>query len=152
MKRITYSCSRLLLIFALEGWRSLLAQQPVLETYSINHGGNQSTKLSGVDAELSDKFFGGGTTRAHIRFVAEDVSGSLSLLVFRTVEPGQTVFALLVNRIEVRGYDAAGGQVYARDLNGFVFGDSQPGIWSQELEDLPVTAQQIKIAFFGNYE
>jgi len=41
---------------------------------------------------------------------------------------GEKAFALLVSRVEVRGLDSAGTQLYARDLKGFIVGDSQPGI------------------------
>jgi hypothetical protein len=54
--------------------------------------------------------------------------------------------------VEVRAYDSAGAELYSRDLSGSVFGDSQPGIWLSELEDLPLVAQQVKITFLGNYE
>lgn len=128
MKRMRSFYSSLVLSFALANWGPLLlAQEPILETYSISHGGNQATKPSEVEAELFDKSFGGGTAKAQIRFMAGHTPGSLLLQVFRTVSPGRSTFALLVPRIEVRGYDFAGVQVYARDVEGFVFGDSQSG-------------------------
>ena len=39
-----------------------------------------------------------------------------------------------------------------RDFGGFAFGDSKSGNWSEEIKDLPVDIQQIKVTFFGNYE
>ena len=81
-----------------------------------------------------------------------DDSGTLSLKVWRKVAKGEITFALLVFRIEIRGYDYTGTLIYSQDLDGFTFGDSKSGSWSEELKNLPVNIQQIKVTFFGNYE
>lgn len=135
----------------LVGQQSLFAQEPVLERYSIGHGGDQ-----GGDPEfaalLADGAFGNGTARAFVRFTLHDETGRLSLKVWRIVRSGEITFALLVSHSRVHGYDATGTLVYSRDLEGFVFGDSQSGKWSQHLKDLPVDIRRIRITFFGNYE
>ena len=154
MKHITSLCITFILILGFEflNPKPLFAQEPVLESYSITHGGDPETTPSGVKANLFDKFFGGGTTKARVAFNTKDNSSHLSLRVWRNVRSGEITFALLVFRIEVRGHDALGGLVYSRDLEGFTFGDSRSGQWSQKLQDLPVNIQQIRTTFIGNYE
>ncbi|MEP9410826.1 MAG: hypothetical protein HRF42_05380 [Candidatus Brocadia sp.] len=154
MKHVIFLCIAFLLIPGLEflNLQSLFAQEPVLESYSMAHGGDQETTPWGVKANLFDKFFGGGTAKARITFNAKDNSSHLSLKVWRKVRSGEIAFALLVFRTEVRCYDASGGLVYSRDLEGFTFGDSSSGQWSQKLHDLPANIQQIRTTFIGNYE
>ncbi len=154
MKRITSLRFTFMLIFGF-GFlnpQPLFAQEPVLESYSITHGGDPETTPSGVKAALFDKLFGGGTAKARVVFNTRDDSSHLSLKVWRKVRSGEITFALLVFRIEVRGYDALDGLIYSRDLDGFTFGDSSSGQWSQKLHDLPANIQQIRITFIGNYE
>jgi len=154
MKHITYLCITFMLIlgFGFLNPQPLFAQEPVLENYSITHGGDPETTPSGVKATLFDKFFGGGAAKARVAFNTKDNSSRLFLRVWRKVRSGEITFALLVFRIEVRGYDALDGLVYSRDLDGFTFGDSSSGQWSQKLHDLPANIQQIRITFIGNYE
>jgi hypothetical protein len=131
--------------------RPARAQEPVLESYSISHGGSQALP-SGVDAIISDRFFGNGTARARIQLDENDESSRLSMTVWRRVRQGEIVFALLVFRVEVRGLDASGMLVYSRDLMGFTFGDSSGDLWSRRLRDLPPGLAEIRVTFFGNYE
>lgn len=154
MKHVTSLCITFLLILGLEflNPQLLFAQEPVLESYSMTHGGDPQTTPSGVNANLFDKFFGGGTAKARVIFNTRDDSSRLSLKVWRKVGSGAITFALLVFRIEVRGYDSLGGLVYSRDLDGFTFGDSSSGQWSQKLQHLPANIQQMRITFIGNYE
>lgn len=136
---------------ALFAFEAALAEEPVLESYTIGHGGNLGARPDGVAATLTDKFLGNGTAKARIKLKAKEDSGTLSLRVSRSVGRGKITFALIVERIEVRGYDAAGALVYVRDLGGFVFGDSKSGKWEEKIEDLPLEAQQVRIIFIGNY-
>ena len=131
---------------------SILADDPILETYIIGHGGLLGGSLDGVRGRITDKFFGNGTAKARIKYKAREDSASLSLRVSRSVTPGEIVFALLVFRVEVRGFDTMGTLVYSRDLQGFEFGDSRAGKWKERLEDLPLNATRISVTFIGNYE
>lgn len=135
----------------LAGQRIASAQEPVLERYHIRHGGDQGGGPE-FAALLVDGAFGNGTARASIVLSFHEDAGSLSLRVWRRVRPGEITFALLVFDGRVRGYDGDGNLVYARNLGGFVFGDSQSGYWSQRLNDLPAAVRRLSITFFGNYE
>ncbi len=152
MKNSTGLCmSFLALVLASSNPGSARAQEAILESYSIGHGGNQ-TAPQGLTATLADSSFGNGTARARILFDEGDVSSKLSLLVRRRVRPDEIVPALLVFRIEIRGLDGLGIPVYSRDLDGFAFGDSRSGLWFKKLDDLPPGVGQISVTFFGNYE
>ncbi len=153
MKKTTLICiSFLIIIFICAVSSQQAFAQAILESYVISHGGNQDTNSSGVVASLSDEFFGNGTAQAHITFRTKRNSSNLLLGVSRYVPPKTITFALLVFRIEVRGYDAAGELIYSHDLKGFAFGDSSSGNWSTNLENLQANTRQIRITFFGNYE
>ncbi|MBM4065387.1 MAG: hypothetical protein FJ266_07060 [Planctomycetes bacterium] len=154
MQRIAFLFISFIVIVVSEIWllQPLFSQEAALEEYSVSHGGTSETDLSGFSAKLSDKYFGNGTAKASVTFKMRDDSGTLSLKVWRKVAKGEITFALLVFRIEIRGYDYSDTLVYSQDLDGFTFGDSQSGNWSKHLKDLPVDIQQIKITFFGNYE
>ena len=154
MQRIVFLFISLLVISAFEIWtlQPLFCQETTLEEYSVSHGGTSVTNPSGFSAKLSDKYFGNGTAKASVKFKMRDDSGTLSLKVWRKVAKGEITFALLVFRIEIRGYDYTGTLIYSQDLDGFTFGDSKSGSWSEELKNLPVNIQQIKVTFFGNYE
>ncbi len=153
MKKATLICISFLMILFIYSVSSqpAFAQEAILESYVISHGGNQDTNSSGVVASLSDEFFGNGTAQAHITFRTKRNSSNLLLGVSRYVPPKTITFALLVFRIEVRGYDAAGELIYSHDLKGFAFGDSSSGNWSTNLENLQANTRQIRITFFGNY-
>jgi len=128
------------------------AQEPVLESYSLSHGGTPAGPPEGIAALLHDKYFGEGTAQASIRFFTQNKSSCLDIHVWRTVWPGKIVFALLVLRVEIQGLDALGETIYSRDLDGFTFGDNSAGNWSTKLQDLPADIQQIQVVFVGNYE
>ena len=142
----------LIFVFALLNPQGVCGQEPVLESYIVSHGGAPGARPDGLDVKLTDKYFGTGTARARIRLKTKANTGSLSLSVSREVSPGEVTFALLVFRVEVRGYDSAGTVIYSRDLDGFRFGDSRPGEWFEEVSDIPVNIQQVKVVFIGNYE
>ena len=127
-------------------------QEPVLEIYTLSHGGTPSARPDGLTVKLSDNYFGNGTARAQLRLKTKGDFGSLFLNVYREVVPGEVAFALLVFRVEVRGYDSAGSVIYSRDLDGFSFRDSRSGEWQELLEDIPVSIKQLKVVFIGNYE
>lgn len=154
MKSSSWLCAPLLLAFTIgaAGPSSSQAQdEAVLESYTIGQGGNQAPP-GGLAASLTDRSFGNGTAKALVQFAEGERSSSLSLLAWRRVRRDEIVPALLVFRVEVRGFDATGEAVYARDLNGFTFGDSRSGLWSKSLIDLPAALAQVRVTFFGNYE
>jgi hypothetical protein len=144
---------------AQEGW------PPALEHYSLRVGADEAR---GVETLVFDRFFGHGSARASVNFRGpaalgqgdtSDDQGTLFLRVWRRVPPGIVTFALLVFRVEIRGYDAQDTLVYARDLaHGdpdvplFSFGDSASGHWSHGFRDLPATVARVDVTFFGNYE
>jgi len=134
----------------------VMAQEPVLETYTIGQGGPLALSLEGFTARVQDEGFGGspglGTAKAVIRFTTGTDHSRLILRVYREIPPGTIAFALLVDRVEVRAFDVQGKRVYARELPGFVFGDGASGNWSRTLSRLPAQAARLRITFFGNYE
>lgn len=157
MKRAIYLAVTFIFVSGITLFNSsLFAQEPIseplLEIYSISHGGHSSATSAGLKATLADQFFANGTAQAKITFRTEPNASCLFLRVWRKVAPDEIVFALLVDRVEVRGYDSTDTLVYSRDLGGFVFGDSQAGRWSRTLRDLPANVQRIQISYFGNYE
>ncbi len=154
MKRITALFISFILISVFEIWmlQPLFCQETTLEEYSVSHGGTSETNSSGFSAKLSDKYFGNGTAKASVTFKMRDDSGTLSLKVWRKVAKGEITFALLVFRVEIRGYNYSDTLVYSRDFDGFTFGDSKSGSWSEKLKNLPANIRQITITFFGNYE
>ena len=131
------------------------AQEAVLEHYSITVGSDDAV---GVRAEVFDRYFGRGTAKSRVVFwgpsslEVEHDTASLSLHVWRRVAPGTVAFALLEFRIEIHGYDSDGSRVYARQVQGFTFGDSASGEWHRILRSLPARVRQIDVIFFGNYE
>ena len=149
---ISFSSLFLGVFFAVGPTPRLLAAEPVLESYSIGQGGDRSSGPDLFEATLSDKSFGNGTAKSQVKLTGKEANASLSLLVYRSVTPGEVVFALLVFKVEIRAYDSAGAPIYMRDLGGFTFGDSQGGVWTQEIEDLPSIAKKVQVTFIGNYE
>ena len=154
MKRAASLCLSLVLVLGLAilDPQPLFAQDPdsVLEKYSFKLNKNSTINLL-------DESFGGGTAKAsiisepnrHGRYGTRD----LSLHVWRQVAPDEITFALLVFRVEVRGYGPSGTLLYSwDDPDGFVFGDSASGGWIQRLESLPIKIKQLEITFIGNYE
>ena len=131
------------------------AQEPVLERYVLQVGSEDS---AGTEAILHDRFFGHGTAQSALLFIGPaqlgDPEGTSSLLlrVWREVEPDEVTFALLVFRVEVRGFAADGTVLYRRNLRGFTFGDSASGQWRRALENLPAGVVRLTVTFIGNYE
>ena len=142
----------LIIGFGLLNAQPLYAQEPVLENYSLSHGGTPGARAGGIAVRLSDEHFGGGTAKARIRLKIKEGSARLFLNVYRIVVPGEVTFALLVFRVEIRGYDSEGSLLYSRDLDGFTFGDSKSGEWSAALRDIPAGIGQLRVVFIGNYE
>jgi len=154
MQRIVFLFISILILFVFEIWtlQPIFSQETTLDEYSVSHGGTSEANPSGFSAKLLDKYFGNGTAKASVTFKMRDDSGTLSLKVWRKVAKGEITFALLVFRVEIRGYDYSDTLVYSQDFGGFTFGDSKSGSWSEELKNLPVNIQQITVTFFGNYE
>ena len=131
------------------------AQEPVLEHYVLQVGSQDG---AGTEVALHDRFFGHGTARSRLLFTGPEElgnpegTGNLVLRVRRVVEPGEITLALLVFRVEVRGFAADGTTVYERDLRGFTFGDSASGQWWRQLHELPSSLVRLEVTFFGNYE
>jgi hypothetical protein len=145
----------IVLLTLILGPAPVAAQEPVLERYSLQVGSPDAT---GVEASIHDQYFGHGSAESWVRFTAPvtlgDPSGTgrLALRVWRTVQPGQINFGLLVTRVEVRAYDAGGALVYASDLPGFHVAESVPGAWRHVLESLPNSLGRLDVVFFGNYQ
>jgi hypothetical protein len=128
---------------------------PILESYAFGVGQN----TDGVGTALRDKYFGGGDAHANLAFFdttlrrnPDDETGVLLLHVARRVPSGTISFALLCSGIEVRGFDSAGTEIYAKDLAGFTFGDSQSGRFTRVLRQIPLGIARLDVTFFGNYE
>jgi hypothetical protein len=127
------------------------AQEPILEKYVLGFGSDNSMASEGVVVDMHDKAFGGGNAQAHLYLKTEENADSLRLNVWRLAKKGETSFALLVFRIEVRGYDFLGKSVFSQDLDGFTFGDSSSGWWWKSLK-IPADVQLLHVTFVGNYE
>jgi hypothetical protein len=131
------------------------APQAVLERYSLGVGQN----ADGVSAGLVDQFFGGGNTRAAVaffdtvpRFGPNHKAGVLTINVSRAVPRDTIAFALLCFGVQVRGFNEAGETLYSKDLQGFTFGDSRGGRYSQVLRRIPLGVTRLEVTFIGNYE
>ena len=134
----------------------VMAQEPILETYTIGQGSPLAFSLEGLTARVQDQGFGGspgpGTAKSVIRLATAADRSQLMLRVYREVPAGVITFALIVNGVKVRAFDTGGKQIYARDLQGFVFGDGASGNWSRTLSHLPAQVAKVQITFLGNYE
>lgn len=118
--------------------RTSTSREPLLERHVLQVG----------DVKLYNRTFGGGTASLKIRLTTTQ----MTLAVWRKVPRDTIAFALLVDRVEIRGFAAEGRTVYRRDLPGFTFGDSASGNWTETLSDLPAGTASVSVAFFGNYE
>ncbi|MFN3649374.1 MAG: hypothetical protein ACK47B_07305 [Armatimonadota bacterium] len=126
---------------------------PVLERYSLDSLGERR----GLVYELYDQSFGGGDAEARLRLRRTRSAGSLTVRVSRTVRRGQVSFALLGERVEVRGYSGDDQVLYSRDFaglekEGIYFGDSRSGNWVRKLSGIPAEVRRIEVTFYGNYE
>jgi len=134
--------------------------RPVLESYSFQLGTPSTPSGStGMEVRAQDRFFGNGTAQSSIRLLEQSSNSSrtdrpllLMLEVKRMVRPGEVVFALLCNGVEIRGLDASGAVIFSRDLAGFTFGDSSSGEWYERIPDLPTNLTRLSVTFYGNYE
>ena len=133
--------------------RTALAEleEPVLERYVIGHGGDPATTGSSVNAFIHDDQFSNATAQASTFFHTATGNDVLRLKVWRRVASGEIVFALLVSRVEIRGYDQSGKGVYSHDLPDFSFGDSASGNWVRRLR-VPKDVHRWEITYVGNYE
>lgn len=142
-----------LLVAALLAAIPAAAETPLLERYVLD-----SLRAGrGPAYELTDQSLGGGDAHSQLRYRRGSGGGTLTLRVWRRVPRGNASFALLGERIEVRGYDFEGTVVYSRDFvglqqEGFLFGDSQSGDWRRTLRSIPASVRKLEVAFFGNYE
>ena len=138
----------------------LATETTVLERYSFQLGTRSLPGHSqGVELRVNDRFFGNGTARSRLALIEQSSSSNLTnrpmmlqLHVERDVRQDEVVFALLVFRVEIRGYDSQGALAYTKDLPGFTFGDSASGRWYERLAGLPTDLSQLVVTFFGNYE
>jgi hypothetical protein len=146
----SFSFLALWVVIAIFPLEPVFADEGVLEKYVIGHGGDQ-TQPNGLYAFIRDNLFGNGTAQAHVVLDNETDFNSLHLRVWRRVEEGQIVFALLVFRVEIRAYDVQDNLVYSQELAGFTFGDSRSGNWRRSFR-IPRDASLIRVTFFGNYE
>lgn len=136
------------------------AEPQVLEGYNFHFGsGNDPGRSSGAELRFHDRFFGNGTARAQISLTEQSSSSTfnnrpllLSLRVQRQVQPDEVVFALLIFKVEIRGFDSQGAIIFSRDLPGFNFGDSASGHWYERIPNLPTGLARLSISYYGNYE
>ena len=127
------------------------AQDSVLEHYVLGSGGTIAPQSGRINAFIQDADFGGGDAEASVFLDTIDSGSQLHVRVWRNVPAGNISFALLVFGIEVRGFDAAGAQVYTRELGEFTFGDSRSGNWARGVK-LPRRVARVEVRFIGNYE
>jgi hypothetical protein len=150
-KRLFYVAA--VLIAAAAPARPAAAQLPLLEKYTLESTGDRP----GVAYELFDQSLGGGDAHSALKLSRGRTSAGLLLKVWRVVRPGQTSFALLGERIEVRAYDFEGTLVFSRDLvglekEGIHFGDSKSGRWFRKLTGIPLSVRRVEVTYLGNYE
>src|SRR5687767_6391236 len=154
MKRLVYLLAVMFTTYAAS--QSAMAQDvpidSVLEEYIIGHGGTLGGPSGGINAVLLDDFLGNGDAKALARLDTRENPGTLTLRVWRKVKRGDFTFALLVFRVEIRGFDAAGEPIYQHELGGFTFGDSASGNWTRTLRNIPEDIRRLQITFVGNYE
>lgn len=161
MKTPPLICSALLLLFAFSPTAGAavedthpfaveFAPDPVLERYVLGLG----LESGGTVGAVNDRRFGNGTARASVTFLnpAREYAGTLVLDVSRRVRRDEITFALLCSSVRVEGFNAENQRVYAMDLPGFTFGDSQSGRYTKVLRNLPLSAARYEVTFFGNYE
>jgi hypothetical protein len=149
---------RMTLIFGLAA-AAVGANAQVLERYSFQLGTTNAVNQSpGGELRFTDRFFGNGTAQSRIILLEESSSSMvmnrpmmLSLQVRRVVKEGEIVLALLVSRVEIRGYDSSGQLIWLRDMAGFRIGDSSSGRWHERVGGLPTGLAQITVTFYGNY-
>jgi hypothetical protein len=128
------------------------AQLPVLEKYILD----SLADGRGTSYDLYDRSFGGGDASARLLVRSSGGSRTLTLRVWRRVPRGRTSFALLGEKVEVRGFEGD-ALVYSRDFEGLkgegiYFGDSSSGNWRKTLRDIPAAVRKIEVTFLGNYE
>src|SRR5262245_5849134 len=95
------------------------AQEAVLEHYVLGSGGTMAATSGNVSAFIQDAVFGGGDAEASVYLDTVEQGTLLHLRVWRHVPEGNISFALLVFGVEVRAFDAAGTQVFTRELGAF---------------------------------
>jgi hypothetical protein len=147
------------LLFLSSAWLSA-AEPQILERYNFHFGATADPgRSSGAELRFHDRYLGNGTADAHITLTAQSSSSTLfnrplllSLKVQRQVQPDEVVFALLMFKVEIRGFDSQGTQIFSRDLPGFTFGDSASGLWYERIPNLPTALAQLTVTFHGNYE
>jgi hypothetical protein len=129
------------------------AQLPLLEKYTLESVGERR----GSAYELYDQSLGGGDAEARLELRRESASTTLSLRVWRKVRRGDSSFALLGEKVEVRGFDLEGTQIFSHDYSGLekdgiYFGDSRSGRWQRTLRGIPAGVRRLEVTFLGNYE
>ena len=129
------------------------AQLPLLEKYTLESIGERR----GTAYQVYDQALGGGDAEARLELRRESSSGTLYLRVWRKVRAGQVSFALLGEKVEVRGFDGEGTQIFSHDYaglekEGIHFGDSRSGKWQRTLRGIPSAVRRVEVTFLGNYE
>jgi hypothetical protein len=154
MRRYARFCFLVLLLLGAACPASLPAGEPLplLEKYTLDTLG----EARGVTYDLFDQSFGGGDARSRLLLIRRGGSRTLTLTVWRRVRAGTTSFALLGERVEVRGYEGD-SLIYSRDFagleqEGIFFGDSRSGNWRRTLKDIPLAVRRLEVTFLGNYE
>jgi hypothetical protein len=127
---------------------------PVLEQYNFEMGD------SGGELTFLDQRLGRGTAQMRIELRTGQNAHDLRLEVFRHVPPGQVVFALLLERVEITFYNSEGAAIRKIVLDEslgegglFILGDSNDGYFRLQRTFKGLnSARRVTISLFGNYE
>jgi hypothetical protein len=128
---------------------------PVIEQYSFEMG-NSVGQLTFLDEKV-------GAGSAQMRFELRPCQNAheIRLEVFRHVAPGQVIFALLLERVQITFLNAGGVGIRTVTVDGeslgegglFIIGDSNDGYYRLQRTFKGLnSARRVTISLFGNYE
>jgi hypothetical protein len=117
-----------------------------LYTFTVSRG----SVVSYVDPSFTLLF--NDTTQCSVEFPDEDGSRAMMLRVWRDVAQGESAPSINVNKIRVRGYNAAGNQIYSVKVDGFAFAREESDEWIYKIEAIPKKTVKLTILFTGRFE
>jgi hypothetical protein len=128
---------------------------PVLEQYNFEMGTSGAVELSFLDQNIHN---GSAQFRLELRKCQNE--HDLRIEVFRHANPGQILFALLLERIEITFYNSSNTPIRTIVLDEslgnqglFIIGDSNDGYFRAQRTLKGLTAaRRVTISLFGNYE
>lgn len=145
----------LMILFLCLAWNAAAqVSPPVLEQYDFEMGD------SGGELTFLDQRVGRGTAQMRFELRVCQNAHDLRLEVFRHVPPGQVIFALLLERVEITFYNSAGAAIRMIVLDEslgegglFILGDSNDGYFRLQRTFKGLnSARRVTISLFGNYE